>query len=421
MKAPLRPIQKDKRAFYPALLLGSTYTVLATARALGRFGVPVYCPADSLGYIASSRRIQKHSPELLSLPEFTSLRAYLEKSSLPHAVLIPCSDHWVREIASLPEDLKARFPSSSPSTEVISILLNKARLATFLQEHHFPAPLTLVLHSEEDISRWPEDRFENAFLKPCDSQRFHALYKRKAFRVHSRPEAETLFRMTTEQGIAMVLQEYLPGPASRHYFIDGFVDRHAAVRALFARHRLRMYPPDFGDSTYLRSIPLSDLDGTAERLCELLSALRYRGIFSAEFDHDLRDGQFKLLEINARPWWMLSSATDCGVNVAIQAYRDALGLPVETVNSYRMGVGWVNLGNDARAAWPLIRSRSLSFGALIWSWLTSRKAIFRWSDPLPSLTILKLRLKWLPHRLLRPSGAGKNNAAKSTAPYQNAR
>jgi len=403
----LHRLRNESGTVHPALILGSTYTVLATARALGRFGLPIFCPSNSLGYIAGSRWIKKRPQGLPPLPEFTSLKSFLERTTLPGGVLFPCSDHWVREIASLPEDLKAKFPASSPSTEVISILLNKAKLATYLQERNFPAPLTLVLDKEEDIARWPEGRFENSFLKPCDSQRFHALYKRKAFRVSNRQEAEVLFRQTAAQGLAMVLQEYIPGSASGHYFIDGFVDGGGTVRALFARHRLRMYPHDFGDSTYLRSVPLSDLDTTCDRLCALISSLHYRGIFSAEFNYDRRDGQFKLLEINARPWWMLSSATDCGVNVAIQAYRDALGLPVESVNSYRVGVGWVNLGNDARAAGPLFRRGELSLGSWIWSWLTSKKAVFRWDDPLPSLTILRLHIPWLLRRILRSSAARK--------------
>jgi len=47
-------------------------------------------------------------------------------------------------------------------------------------------------------------------------------------------------------------------------------------------------------------------------------------VFSAEFKFDERDGLFKILEVNARPWWYVDFAARCGVDVCRMAYRDAL-------------------------------------------------------------------------------------------------
>ena len=383
----------------PALVLGSAYTVLAAARGLGRSGVDVICPSDSLGHFARSRWICRRPDGLKPLADFSSLRVYLERTSLSGAVLIPCDDHWVREVAMLPEDLLRRFPASSPSAEVIAILLNKAKLALFLREKDFPAPLTLVLKSGADIAQWPEDRFEHSFLKPCDSQRFMARFGRKAFHVHNSQEAERLYCKAVAEGIDTVLQEYIPGPGSEHYFIEGFIDAGGTVRALFARRRLRMYPIDFGDSTYSRSVSLAEFGDLGGCLCTVLSSLRYRGIFSAEFKHDRRDGQFKLLEINTRAWWQIGIAIDSGVNVVAMAYRDALGQPVETLKSCRVGVGWVAVNRDKKACWALYRRGDLSIGSWLWSWLTSTKELFKWDDPLPFLLQARARIASLPHRL----------------------
>lgn len=385
----------------PALVLGSAYTVLAAARGLGRAGVPIICPSDSLGYLATSRWIGKRPRGLEHLAEFSNLEKYLERASIPGAVIIPSSDHWVRETVALPAHLRKRFPASSPPSEAIAILLNKSRLAMYLQEKCFSAPLTSALKSEADIATWPEELFAHSFLKPCDSQRFCARFGCKAFHVHSREEAERLYRKVIAEGIDTVLQEYIPGPASDHYFIDGFIDSGGTVRAMFARHRLRMYPLDFGDSTYLRSVALSDLGDLGERLCELLSSLRYRGIYSAEFKHDRRDGRFKLLEINTRVWWQAGVAIDCGVNVPVMAYRDALGYPVEPVNSYPVGVGWVAINRDKKACWSLYRRGELSLGSWLWSWLTSTKELFKWSDPFPMLCLTGVRVATLPRRVAR--------------------
>ena len=70
----------------------------------------------------------------------------------------------------------------------------------------------------------------------------------------------------------------------------------------------------------------------------MLHAVGYRGIFSGEFKRDPRDGRFKLLEINTRPWWFIDFAVRCGVDVCRMAYDDAQGLPVTAVSEYKVGV-----------------------------------------------------------------------------------
>ena len=44
------------------------------------------------------------------------------------------------------------------------------------------------------------------------------------------------------------------------------------------------------------SIPLEEANAPLEVLDRLLPALRYRGVFNAEFKYDERDGLFKLLD-----------------------------------------------------------------------------------------------------------------------------
>jgi predicted ATP-grasp superfamily ATP-dependent carboligase len=148
---------------------------------------------------------------------------------------------------------------------------------------------------------------------------------------------------------------------------------------MFARRRVRMYPPDFGNSSSMISIPLAEAAEAVQTLERLLRDLRYRGIFSAEFKLDPRDGLFKLLEVNCRPWWFNGFAADCGVDTTLMAYRDALGLPVERVLSYREGVRMAYSFNDLRA---VIRTRTPLPQALKF-WFGARDALFARDDPRP--------------------------------------
>ena len=46
-----RPAKSKSTAAVPAILFGSTYTVLGTARSLGRHGIHVYCASEGLGAV----------------------------------------------------------------------------------------------------------------------------------------------------------------------------------------------------------------------------------------------------------------------------------------------------------------------------------------------------------------------------------
>jgi len=188
-----------------------------------------------------------------------------------------------------------------------------------------------------------------------------------------------------DAGFEMMLQEYIPGPPSNHYFIDGFVDRFGVVRALFARQRLRMSPPDFGNSTLMVSVPLSDTDNASAALRTLFADIDYRGIFSAEFKRDPRDGVFNLIEVNARPWWYVEFAARCGVNVCKLAIGDALGEPVETISEYEVGRRCVFPYYDLQAVRAEFSAGRLGLMGWARSWLGAYQPVFRWSDPLPAV------------------------------------
>jgi D-aspartate ligase len=269
--------------------------------------------------------------------------------------------------------------------EALDILVDKARFASTLDRLGLPHPSTRLLESVHDLDFVSDKVLQSSFLKPVHSQQFFARFGVKAFRIADKTTAQVRLRECIDAGFQVMLQEYIPGPPTNHYFIDGFVDRNGAVRALFARRRLRMSPPDFGNSTLMISVPLQDTADAAATLGKLFADIGHRGIFSAEFKKDLRDGVFNLIEVNARPWWYVEFASRCGVNVCVQAIRDALGEPVDTISDYAVGRRCVFPYYD----WQAVRADQSAgrLGLLGWaqSWLGPYQPIFRWSDPLPAV------------------------------------
>ncbi len=393
----------DHKLKPPALLFGGGLTLLSVVRALGRRGIPVYCAEVQPPPNCWSRwyRIAQSNT---GDPTPRNLTAYLRSLPFEQAVLFPCSDHWLAAIvAGLEEnpDLQNRFPTSLPGSKTVATFTDKAHFANLLQELALPHPRTLVIDDENALTEVDATFFSHAFLKPADSQRFGEIFHCKAFTVNSVDEALSRYRQAKEAGLSLLLQERIPGPPTHHYFIDGFVDRHGTLAALFARQRLRMYPPDFGNSSYLVTVSLETVQQGIRSLEKLLSSVQYRGIFSAEFKFDARDGQFKLLEVNARPWWYLGFAADCGIDVASLAYRDALGLDVGQQKSYPVGVHFVYAEYDAPACSPAISPPGLSDWQRYRQWLKARQAVFAWDDLSPSLHQWKDRLVGKVQRIFR--------------------
>ena len=378
------PSQAGGPSDVPVIVLGPGLTALGVQRSLARVGVETFLVDDTNSMARWSRWARNRVIEHPESRDPEPLQALLERLPVERAVLIACSDKWAAAVAGLPESIRERFVTSMPPQEAVQLLGDKALFAGALQRLDIAHPWTRVVTTEEDLDGVPDERWPSIFLKPADSPSFSQLFGVKAFSVTDRADAAERLRQMQEAGIGAVAQEYIPGPPDLHSFIDGFVDRFGRVRALLSRRRIRMYPPDYGNSTVVETVPLDTVSEAVESLKVLFADIAYRGIFSAEFKHDPRDGHFRLLEVNVRPWWLVEFATLCGVNVCELSYQDALELPTPERFSFPIGARYMMMPTDFFAYLHRRRTGDVTFRSWwngIWG---ANDAVFRWNDPLPA-------------------------------------
>jgi predicted ATP-grasp superfamily ATP-dependent carboligase len=378
--------EKSPSAPVPALVLGGTVTALGTIRSLGPLGIPVYstCPADDVAAQSRWARVLDGGLTEFSTPE--QLAAYLSRAPFERMVLIPCSDAWAETVAALPSDCGARFPSFVSPFTVLRELNDKESFAGLVRRLQIPHPQTLFVHSESDLDGVELAPGTQFFLKARNSQQFIARTGVKAYMVSSPGEIRRRIAELSAAGLGVVLQEYIPGPPTNHYFVDGFADGQGRILARFARQRQRMHPPHFGNSTFLRSVALADVADIVETVDRLIAGCGLRGIFSVELKRDANTGIAKVLEVNARAWWYVHYATACGVNVCEMTYRAALGESVEPHDGrYRVGRTCVYVRPDLRACRDLRRQGKLSLLSCVPDWLGGEHMIFSVSDPMPFL------------------------------------
>ena len=366
----------------PALVFGEGVTGLAVLRSLGRNRVQAYVAGSCVDIVRSSRWFRPAPGDPLdetSHPE--PVARYLRELPFERAVVIPCNDEWALAIASLPGDVAESFPAALAPAEVLRLLVDKGLFAQTAERLGVPTPRTIRVTGAADLDALGEDELRRFFFKPRQSQPFSERFGVKALRLTSRAQAAQV--LDEVEGHEVLLQEFIPGPPTGHLFLDGYVDRTGVMRACLARRRLRLYPPDFGNSTMSVTIPMSEAQQALESLRRLFDGIGYAGLFDAEFVHDDRDGSFKILEVNARPWWQLELAGASGLDLALMAYRDTLGLPLPEAGQYRVGRTWVHPIPDLRAWWAARRSGEVLGGFPPRAWFRGANALFSWDDPKP--------------------------------------
>jgi D-aspartate ligase len=363
----------------PAVVLGGGLTALAVLRELARADVPVFA-ADGDDLVAASKYFRPLPGGPLGQDE-DSVEAYFRSVELERAVLFPCSDAWAGAVSGLPFEIQQRFPSVSAPARLVKQFADKGAFLEVVQRSSVLHPRTAPMDDARDLETIADSELTGYFLKPRDSQAFSTRFGLKGFPIADRRSASVSIERAKREGLSLLAQEVIPGPATNHVFLDGYVARDGTLAALLARRRLRMFPREFGNSTMTVSIAIGDAEGAVHSLRRLFEAVGYTGLFDAEYKFDERDGLYKLLEVNTRAWWQIGLLPGCGIAVSSLAYRDALGEPVDPVTAYEVGRRWVHEFLDL-AAW--LRERPRRLNPLV-SWRNCEYAIFSQDDTKPFL------------------------------------
>lgn len=387
-------MQADQRL--PAIVMGRGPTALGILRSLHMAGIPAYvaCPPDDLVTRSRYFRPLPGHGGWDGTPGPQAIEA-LAACPLPRAVIIAGADDAALWLADLPHSVLGwRFLVSTAGREAQALLQDKSLFAGYLEAIRVPHPRTFVLADATDIDAIPFETLDRVFLKPVNSQKFSDLTGVKGVWVCGRDALREAWARFHAQGFRVMAQEYVPGPPSEHFFIDGFRDGQGVYDGLFARRRRRMSPPDFGNSSCSHAVPLAIVPDAVRHVCRVLDGLDYRGIFSAEFKRDPRDGAFRLIEVNSRAWTYVEYAARSGVNVCEMAWQDAQNLPVtRATRAYRDGVACIDLYHDIASIRCTPAAKHPGWIRLLWEWLNAELHVFRYDDPMPAWHFVRSLLR----------------------------
>ena len=380
-----------------AVIIGGDFQGLGIVRSLGKRGVPT-CIIDDETSISRFSRYATHAVRVKDLrDERQTVETVLDIGHRLHLegwVLFPTRDETVVAFSRYQSELAEYFRVPTPGLSVVESAWDKRNTYRLAQELDIPIPRTWYPYDISELERLEADL--PLVIKPAIKEHFVYSTKVKAWRAGSRTELLDRFRQAAalvEPGEVMI-QELIPGDGRQQFSYCAFFKDGQAVGSMVAQRR-RQHPPEFGRaSTFVETIDLPLLETLSTRF---LQAIKYYGLVELEYKLDPRDGQYKLLDVNARTWGYHSLGQRAGVDFPSMLFADQLGEAVQ-LSRAQEGVKWVRLATDLSTSVVEFLGGRLDWRAYMRSLKDVRvESVFSLQDPLPGFVELAL----LPYLIMK--------------------
>jgi predicted ATP-grasp superfamily ATP-dependent carboligase len=368
-----------------AVIIGGDYQGLGIVRSLGQKGVPI-CVIDDERSISRYSRYTTFGvqvPDLRKTDNAVETLFQLEnRLALNGWVLFPTRDELVAVISRHRSALSALFRVPTPEWNTVQWAWDKRNTYRLAKKINIPIPDTWFPQTAEDL-----DDITTPFpvtLKPAIKEHFFYATKAKAWRANNKGELQELFRRATALAGPgeILIQDLIPGDGGHQFAYCAFFKDGEAVGSMVTR-RKRQHPHDFGRaSTYVETIDLPALETLSKRF---LRAINYYGLVEVEYKLDPRDGQFKLLDVNARTWGYHTLGPSAGVDFPYLLYADQLGQAVNPCRA-RSGMSWIRLLTDFPTGVVEILRGRLNLREYMKTLRSfDTEAVFSYEDPLPGI------------------------------------
>lgn len=359
----------------PALVLGMFETGLAVGRSLGRKGITVYgCDKHKdIGfysrYINASICPDPRNNELFLDWLRKKILSFDEKP-----VLYFTSDDFLLNFSGYRDEFKDIALFNLPPQSLLDQITDKYKQYKLAINAGINVPKTLLIEEgipKEDITtlQYP------VFVKGLDVTRWRAVFGgvKKGFLVHNEQEFEEILKALKENKIDGIVQELIYGTDDKHYKYCVYINEQGKVLNSFGLQKIRQNPIRFGVGSVVVSVVNSELKEVGEKL---FKNIEYRGVGSAEFKKDERDGKWKLIEVNPRYWQQNGLTEFCGNNFAFSNYLDLTGQSVEAIEKYDIGKKWINIYMDIDSFMDYRKEKLITLS----QWLSSIKGPKMFSD-----------------------------------------
>jgi len=381
-----------------AIIIEGHVQGLSNARSLGAAGIPVVvldkgdCVARHSRYCAGFFRCPDYDTDALA--DF--LIHLAEEKNLKDWLLLPSNDHAVLTLSRNKARLEAHYKVITPGLDIIENIYDKSQLLTLAQSLGVPIPDTFYAQDTAPDDVPPAFPVLTRGRFGLD---FYRATGRKAFLARDKAELNRQLALIAKTFPVekTLTQTLIPDDGTNKTISFCAFCVNGEIRAFWMGKKLREHPVRFGTATFAKSMYS---EPCLTQSVKLLKALDYTGVCEVEYLRDPRDGQYKLIEINARTWLWVGLARACGVDFARMLYEYVNGKVRPYPKGYETDVCWINPWTDTAYSAKAILQGHLNLRVYLDSLINGKKvsAVFEKGDVRPGIAYLLNLMQFLNNR-----------------------
>ena len=325
-----------------ALVMGDdTRSFLATVRSLGRKGIEVHAAPFSMRAPALS---SKYISQVHLLPYYldggADWLAAMQKLMLAEQfdIIIPCEERTLLPLYEHQQDLPGKCALAIPSQRALEAFFDKINTRQLATDLGVPVAKGKPLLATDSADSILAVLTLPIVAKQRKSYSWPDLYVRTSVKViQTRSELNSWLRKQDGRCDDFFFEQMFEGIGLG----VSVLCKQGAVLQAFEHHRAHELN---GSSYYRKSAPLD-----AKRLAavsSMVKEVKYTGIAMFEFKLNEANGEWVLLEVNARPWGSLPLPVSMGVDIPHLLYQVLVNDKTPTAQAYPANVFGRNLIGD---------------------------------------------------------------------------
>ncbi len=315
------------------VLLGADLNCYSVARAFHEaFGVRSHAFGRyELGPTKYSKIVKFTGMEKADEPEvlLPVLEAFAKEHEDALLILIGCTDAYADLIIENKEFLSRYYFCSCPRAELAKKLISKEAFYEMCISHGMDFPKTVIVKDSSEINKLSALPFSYpVIVKPSSSIRYWQNPfdgMKKVYKADTPEQATEIARTIFASGYddSLIIQDFIPGDDSRMFVLTAYCDQSAKVKMMCLGHVLleEHTPKGIGNHVAILTEYHEELMQTVRAFLE---SVGYTGFANFDIKFDVRDGKFKIFEINLRQGRSNYYVTHSGANIAKLLVSDAV-------------------------------------------------------------------------------------------------
>jgi D-aspartate ligase len=268
-------------------------------------------------------------------------------------VALPTTDRSCELLLASAERLPANVLMFERAGVGHRALMDKQSADAIARAAGVPVPWTAIVGDAAELQRALAEAPWPCVVKPALSHEWRERYgNERVFLVADADEAWERLRRPLQDGLAMLLSQYIPGG-------DDHVEEAIVVRLAdgsypvsFGCHKLRQDPPGFGATTVGEASSLPETTALAKRV---LDEAGFVGVAGVETKRHADTGERWFLEVNVRMPGQWGLGDSCGAQATGRLVRALRGEQLEPQPPLREGVRILLPHLDAHVLGPALR------------------------------------------------------------------